>query len=79
VEALLLGAVVFRAGLLPERLQDGRHGGGALRGQVAADHARAAERGTDLEIPVGEADRDGWQSLVEPLIQGEGGMRRRAR
>ena len=54
VEPLPLGAGVFGPGLLAERLQHGLHGGGAFRGEVAADHARAAERGAGLHVPVVE-------------------------
>ena len=61
VEPLPLGPGVLRPGLLAERLQHGLHRGGAFRGQVPADHARAAERGADLHVPV-----------VEPVLIGVG-------
>ena len=64
MEPLPLGAGVLGAGLLPERLQHGLHGGGAFRGQVAADHARAAERRRGLHVPV-----------VEPVLIGVGLLR----
>ena len=65
VEPLPLGPGVLCAGLLAQRLQHRLHRGGAFRGQVAADHARAAERGPDLHVPV-----------VEPVIIGVRPLRR---
>ena len=61
VEPLPLGAGILGAGFLAERLQHRLHGGGAFRGEVAADHARAAERGRGLHVPV-----------VEPVLIGVG-------
>ncbi len=55
VVALGLGAVVVGAGLLAQGLQDRLQGGGALRGQVAAEAARAVDRGAELQVPVIEA------------------------
>jgi hypothetical protein len=52
VEPLPVGPGVLRAGLLAERLQHRLHRGGAFRGQVPADHARALEGGADLHVPV---------------------------
>jgi hypothetical protein len=48
VEPLAFGAVVFRAGLLAQRLGDRAERGSTPGGEVAADDRRAAERDTDL-------------------------------
>src|SRR5690348_561813 len=55
VEAFSLGAIVFRARLLPQRLGDRADRRRALGGQVAANDRRAAERGADLDVAVVEA------------------------
>ena len=73
VQPLPLGAGVLRAGLLTERLQDGLHRGGAFRGQVPADHARAAERGADLHVAVVEPVVAAVGLLRAPLFQCDAG------
>ena len=55
VEPLRLGPVVIRARLLPQRFQHRPHIGGALRGQVTAQHRGPAEGDPELQAAVGEA------------------------
>jgi hypothetical protein len=55
VEPLSFGAVVSLAGLVAEGLQDGADGGGALGGEVAADHPGVAERGAEMEVALARA------------------------
>ena len=77
VEPLVLAPVVLRAALLAERLEDGGHGCGALGGQVAPDHARAAERGAQLEVAVPEVEvLVGVGPRGAPLLDRGGGDRR---
>ena len=68
VEPLPLGPGVLGPGLLAERLQHGLHGGGAFRGEVAADDARAAERGADLHVAVVEPVLIAVGLLGAPLL-----------
>jgi hypothetical protein len=78
MKALALGTVVFRARLLAQGLQDRADGGGALRGQVPADHRRAAERRPDLEVAVIEAIVRvvRVRLLLAPFLDGAGRDRR---
>jgi hypothetical protein len=75
VETLALGAQVFRAAPLAQRFEYGLHGGGAFGGEVAADHARAAEGGADLQVAVVEAVVVGVGVLGAPLLERVGGDR----
>jgi hypothetical protein len=52
VEPLGLGAVVLRSRLLAQGFQHGADRGGALGGEVAADHPGVAEGGAELEVAV---------------------------
>ena len=73
VEPLPLGPGILGAGLLAERLQHRLHGGGAFRGQVPADHARAAERGRGLHVPVVEPVLIAVRPRRAPLLQRDAG------
>ena len=52
--ALALGAGVLRAGLLAERVQHRLQRGGALRGQVTFDPARAVQGAVQPQLPIRE-------------------------
>ena len=73
VEPLPLGPGVLGAGFLAQRLQHRLHRRGAFRGQVAADDARAAERGRGLHVPVVEPVLVGVGPRGAPLLQRDRG------
>jgi hypothetical protein len=52
VEPLRLGAVVFGAAFLAQRLQDRLHRGGALGGEVAGDPAGVVQGGVEPQVPL---------------------------
>ena len=73
VEPLALGPVVLRARLLAQRLKHRADRGGALAGQVTADHPGAAERGTQLHEPVARVGLVRVGLLPPPCLDRAGG------
>jgi hypothetical protein len=80
VEPLPLVPVILGPALLAERLHDRGHRGGALGGQVAPDHARAAERQAEPHEAVAEIEVHlGVRLRGAPLLDRGGGDRRQIR
>ena len=77
VVTLVLGAAVFLAALLAQRVEHRGDGGGAFGGQVTADHAGSAERGAEPHEAVVEAVFVVFvRPLLAPLLDGQPGDRR---